>query len=227
MSEWWTYRISSFLLFSPRTYYRLFELYNAAIWPAQIVAFLLGLTILALAVRTQAGLGRWISGALAACWLFVAIAFHALRYATINWGAAYFAWLFGLEAALLVWTGVVRGRLRFERPRGVAGGVGLGLFLYAVMVEPIVGALLGRAWRAAEIFGVAPDPTAVATLGIVLIGGRGGRWMLMIAPVIWCAVTGVFLVAMRAPDAWIAPLAAVVAVVTAASQGLRAAKRAL
>ena len=38
MSEWWTYHLSDFLLFSPRTYYRLFELYNAAIWPAQIVA---------------------------------------------------------------------------------------------------------------------------------------------------------------------------------------------
>ena len=33
MSEWWTYRPSDFLLFAPRTYYRLFELYNAEIWP--------------------------------------------------------------------------------------------------------------------------------------------------------------------------------------------------
>ena len=33
MSEWWTYHLSDFLLFAPRTYYRLFELYNAAIWP--------------------------------------------------------------------------------------------------------------------------------------------------------------------------------------------------
>ena len=46
MSEWWTYRLSNFLLFSPRTYDRLFELYNAAIWPAQAAAFLVGLVIL-------------------------------------------------------------------------------------------------------------------------------------------------------------------------------------
>ena len=37
MSEWWTYSLSSFLLFSARTYYRLFELYNAEVWPLQIV----------------------------------------------------------------------------------------------------------------------------------------------------------------------------------------------
>ena len=30
MSEWWTYRLTDFLLFSPRTYDRLFELYNAS-----------------------------------------------------------------------------------------------------------------------------------------------------------------------------------------------------
>src|SRR5438477_416793 len=56
MSEWWTYSLSDFLLFSPRTYYRLFELYNAAIWPEQIAAVGLGIVLLALllaAARTR------------------------------------------------------------------------------------------------------------------------------------------------------------------------------
>ena len=55
MSEWWTYSLSDFLLFSPRTYYRLFELYNAAIWPAQMLALALGLAILALLRRPGRG----------------------------------------------------------------------------------------------------------------------------------------------------------------------------
>jgi hypothetical protein len=38
MSEWWSYTLSDFLLFSPRTYYRLFELHNAEWWPAHFVA---------------------------------------------------------------------------------------------------------------------------------------------------------------------------------------------
>jgi hypothetical protein len=33
MTEWWTYRLSDFLMFSARTYRRLFELYNAEVWP--------------------------------------------------------------------------------------------------------------------------------------------------------------------------------------------------
>jgi hypothetical protein len=49
MSEWWTYRLTSFLLFSPRTYYRTIELYNMAIWPAQLVGLAIGLAIVRVA----------------------------------------------------------------------------------------------------------------------------------------------------------------------------------
>ena len=45
MSEWWTYTLSDFLLFSPRTYYRLLELYNLATWPAQFAGGAIGLAI--------------------------------------------------------------------------------------------------------------------------------------------------------------------------------------
>ena len=110
MSEWWTYTLSDFLLFSSRTYYRLFEIYNAAIWPAQLAAVGLGLAILALLWRGAARVrDRAIPAILAACWLWVAAAFLASRYATINWAAVYFAWAFGLEAALLIWMGFCAG----------------------------------------------------------------------------------------------------------------------
>ena len=220
MSEWWTYTLSDFLMFSARTYYRLIEIYNAAVWPAQIVTVGLGLAVLALLYRAAALRGRLIAAILAGCWLFVAIAFHAKRYATINWAAVYFAWAFGLEAAILIWTGVVRGRLVFERPGDRAGRAGLGIFLFALAVQPLAGPLLHRGWRQVEVFGVAPDPTAVATLGILLLAtGRGSR-VLLIVPVIWCAISGATLFSMKAPDAWIAPLAAVVVVSLAASIAL-------
>jgi hypothetical protein len=218
MSEWWTYSLSDFLLFSPRTYYQLFEIYNAAIWPAQIVALGLGLTIISLLGRAAAGRGRVIAAILAACWLWIAIAFHAHRYATINWAAVYFAWAFGLEAALLIWMGIVRGRLVFERPADPGSRAGPWIFLFALVVEPLVGPLLGRGWRGVEIFGVAPDPTAVATLGILLLANSRGRWLLMVIPVFWCAITGAFLLAMKAPDFWIAPLAGVIAILFAGWQ---------
>jgi len=92
------------------------------------------------------------------------------------------------------------------------------MFLFALAAEPFVGPVLGRGWRAVEIFGVAPDPTAIATLGILLLVRVRGRWLLFILPAIWCAISGATLMAMKSPDAWIPPLAAAVAIVGAVRQ---------
>jgi hypothetical protein len=214
MSEWWTYTLSDFLLFSPHTYYRLFEIYNAAIWPVQLAAIGLGLAILVLLLRpaAQPPRTRAIAAVLAACWIWVAIAFHAHRYATINWAAVYFAWAFGLEAALWIWIAFGGGRLTFERPVGLGGRVGVGIFLFALAVAPLAAPLLGRGWKSAEVFGVAPDPTVLATLGLLLVARGRGRGWLMVIPVIWSVISGLTLLAMKSPEAWIPALATVLVV---------------
>jgi hypothetical protein len=208
VSEWWTYTLQDFLLFSPRTYYRLFELYNREIWPAQILTLGAGVAILPLLRRGGAGPGRVIATILAGCWLWVAWGFHFQRYATINWAAAYFAAAFAVEALLLAWTGVIRGRLQFGAPDSAAGRAGLGIALFALVVQPLIGPLAGRDWAQAEIFGVAPDPTALATLGILLLAAKRVQWALLLIPASWCAVTGATLWAMGAPDALVMPLGA-------------------
>ena len=114
--------------------------------------------------------------------------------------------------------GVVRRGLAFDRPTGAAARAGMAMFAFALLVEPLAGPLLGRGWRQVEIFGVAPDPTAVATLGLLLAARGPGRGVLMIIPVLWCLTTGAFLAAMEAPDAWVAPAAAALAVGLAVRQ---------
>lgn len=218
MSEWWTYRLSDFLLFSSQTYYRLFELYNAAIWPGQVIAAVLGIAIWMVLRRPDSFRGRVIAAILASCWLWIAFAFHLRRYATINWAAVYFAWGFGLQAALLIWSGVIRGRLQFE-PRGDrVARIGLWIFLFALFVQPLIGPLLGRGWRQVEIFGVAPDPTAVATLGLLLVVSGRVRWELIILPLLWCAISGATLWMLGAPDKWLMPFAAVLSLASAISK---------
>jgi len=208
MSEWWTYTLSDFLLFSSRTYYRLFEIYNAAIWPAQLAGAAAGIAIVALLRRGTINRGRAISALLAVCWTWVAVVFLAGRYTTINWAAIYFAWAFGAEAALWIWIGVVRGRLTFDWPGDLATRGGFALLLFALAALPLAGPFLGRGWRGLQVFGSAPDPTAVATLGVLLLARGRGRGPLMAVPVLWCAVTGLTLLAMKSPEAWIPPFAA-------------------
>lgn len=216
MPEWWSYSLSDFLLFAPRTYYRLFELYNAEIWPAQLAALAFGIAILFLWFRSAAWAGRASAAILAALWLFIAWAYHLERYATINWVAEYFAWGFAAEAALLAWFGVVRGRLEPGPEAQPARAGGLGMFVFALAIHPLIGLALGRAWTGAELFGVAPDPTVVGTLGVVLRARGIALWALLPLPLVWCLVSGATALAMGAPDAALMPAMGTLALLLAA-----------
>jgi hypothetical protein len=217
MSEWWTYSLSDFLLFSPRTYYRLFDLYNAALWPAHVLALAIGLAILVLMVRGGDRWGRAASVLLAACWLWVAWAFLFNRYATINWAATWFAGLFVVQAVLLALAGAFGGGIASaSRPRR-AGAVAL--FTFALLIQPLIGAAMGRPWTQAEVFGMAPDPTALGTLGFALLPPTAGwRWLMLVIPLLWCAISGATLWTMGAPDALVLPAAGLLALVLAASR---------
>src|SRR5215475_13838649 len=114
MSEWWTYRLTSFLLFSPRTYYRTIELYNLAVWPAQILGLAVGIAIVILLATRSLYRDRIIAALLGVCWLWIGWAFHYERYAQINWVAPWIGALFALEAALLAVAGAIGGRIVFE-----------------------------------------------------------------------------------------------------------------
>jgi len=203
MSEWWTYRLTSFLLFSPRTYYRLIELYNLAIWPAQLAGIAIGLAILGLLIGKRRHCERIIAGLLAVCWLWIALAFHYQRYAQINWAATWFAVAFGCEALLLVVVGVLANRLAFQTARGGVAWLATSIIAVAVVGYPLLAALTGRPWTAAEMFGVAAEPTAIASVAVLaLVRGRI-RWLLLVIPVLWCAVAAATLWAMNAPQGWI------------------------
>lgn len=196
MSEWWTYRLTSFLLFSPRTYHRLFELYNLAIWPAQLAGAAIGLAIVALLIGHRAHRDRLVVGLLALCWLWIAWAFLYQRYAQINWAATGFAAAFAFEALLLAALGVFAGRIKLSPPHGPGVRIAATLIAIVVVGYPLLAPLAGRPWTTAETFGVTPDPTAIATVAtLALVRGRV-RWLVLIIPLLWCAIAGATLWAM-------------------------------
>lgn len=204
MSDWLSYELSDFLLFSSRTYYRLFELYNRDIWPAQFLPLGLGLAILVLWRKPGPWRGRAVAVALALCWAWVAWAYFYQRYDTINWAARYFAIGFALQSALLAYEGVIRDRFAGGPQSDIASRLGLGLFAFALAVQPLAAPLAGRAWSQIEVFGIVPDPTAIGTLGI-LVAAERPLWRLLTVPLVWCAISGATLWTMRSPDALLTP----------------------
>jgi Family of unknown function (DUF6064) len=238
MSEWWTYRPSDFLLFSARTYHRLFELYNADVWPAHLLAIGLGLALCVALWQDRQWAPRATCALLAAAWLWVAWAFHWHRFADINWAATWFAAAFAIEGALLLCWAVFGANAPIaSRQGGRARRFALFLLVFALAVQPMIGTLLGRPWQQAELFGLAPDPTALGTLGVLLvlhsrvtIAPSRQRvtlawWLLWPVPLLWCGVTGVTLATMQAADAWLMPGAALLALAVAWRGGANDDKR--
>ena len=202
MSEWWTYRPENFLLFSPRVYWRMFELHNTALWPLQVLTLAAGLIIILLTVWRPRGYARWLTLLLAILWIFVGWSFLWNRYADINWAAAYVAPAFALEGVLLLVCGALLNSLAFDR-RGLAGCIGYFMLAFALAGQPLLAPLQGRGWASSEVFGIAPDPTAMATLGLLLLARGRPLPLLLPVPVLWCLLSGMTLQTMGEPQAWV------------------------
>ena len=124
----------------------------------------------------------------------VSVGFLWMHYAAINWAAIYFVPVFVREGLLVLWLGTARGRLAFVAERSVAGMIGIALYVYALALHPLIALVAGRPLQVAEVVGIAPDPTAIATLGLLsLAPRRAGALPLIILPIIWCLASALTL----------------------------------
>lgn len=203
MAAWSTYSLEDFVLFSPRVYWRMFELQNAAVWPAQFAAVAAATLLVAALVRPSPALRFAAFASLAAIWGWVGLSFLGDRYATVNWAVEHIVPVFVAQGVLLAAVGL-RCAMPGGRPSVTRSAAGLALMAYALVLHPLVAPLAGRPWQAAELFGVAPDPTAIATIGFVALALRGASaWLLYAIPALWCLASALTLYALGAPEAWI------------------------
>ena len=225
MTEWWTYRLGSFLLFSARTYHRLIESYNQDLWPWQLALLLVAVGALAWWRRMPSLLAdRVVFGGLAAAWLWVAWAFEHERFANINWAADYVASLYVVQAGVLLWA-AVRGRAGFGRTTPARSRAGWTLIALGLVVYPLLAPLLGRPWARAEVVAAMPEPTAIVTLGVLLLAGPMPR-ALYAVPVASCLYGGAMLWGLGEGEAWLAPVAALVALGVVLADARRRRRRA-
>ena len=179
--------------------------YNAAVWPAQAVALALALAVLWLVVAPRPGAGRLIGAILAAAWLWVGLVFHLRYFAALDFMAPVYGWAFIAEAALLIWVVVWRGApLSFRAD--ICGLAGLAVAVFALFGLPLISGATAAGFAAARLVGVAPGPTALFTLGLLLLAEGRGALPLMVVPLLWCAVAGIAAWALGIAEAWPLPV---------------------
>lgn len=223
---WTSYSPADFLLFAPRTYWRLFELQNEALWPLTPALPVLGLLAILAALR-GGGAGRRLAfAAVAAGWAASGLLFVGGRYAEINWAVERVWWIFVAQAMLLLAAGAVLDRLRPAVEAGPRGAIGLALAVGAVAGYPLLAPLDGRGLAQVEIAGIAPDPTALLTLGLLALARPGLLpAFLCLVPAAWCAASAATLLTMGAWQGWVLAGTALAGLIVRLSPGRAAGRR--
>lgn len=178
------------LPFSVDAFFGVFEQYNLTIWPAQTVAYVLGFLSLIAIFRPVRGSDGVISSCLGVAWLAMGAVYHAGFFAVINPLAWIFGALFILQGLLFLWTGVVRQRLAYRFTNDLSGWTGIGMMVFAMAGYPLLGLLADHVWPRVPVFGVAPCPTTIFTLGMLLLVAGRTPVHLVAIPILWSAIGG-------------------------------------
>jgi hypothetical protein len=197
------------LPFTTEEFFEVFARYNTAIWPAQVGAAALGLDALFLLFRPGPEGSRVICLILAAFWLLMGIGYHLLFFTRINILAYAFGFLFVAQAALLFADGFIRRQVIFRAEPGWRTWLAWSLIAYGLVIYPLIGLLGSHAYPMTPLFGVAPCPTTIFTLGLLLLSNAS--WRLFVIPLVWSAVGGSAAVLLAVPQDYGLILAGVIA----------------
>jgi len=176
------------LPFTHAEFLDVFAAYNAALWPVAALLWLLTAWTLVAWMRKGQRMSRYLAALLAAHWAWSALGYHWAFFRHINPAAGLFAVLFMVQAALFVWFGVVRQKLRVRLQRSFRGAVASGLLVYG-LVYPAIGLAFGLRYPRMPVFGV-PCPTTLLTAGVLLLALPGWPRLANVIPIVWTAVGG-------------------------------------
>lgn len=174
--------------FTREQFFELFGAYNAAIWPAEVVAYLLGIAAVLALVRPGRAAGQLISAILAILWLWTGLFYHMVYFARINPAAYAFGALFVAQAVLFILAGVSGSRLAFRFAPKPAKLLGAALIAYALVIYELLGLVAGHGLMQGPLFGVAPCPTVIFTLGVLVLAEPPVPWWLLPIPLAWAVI---------------------------------------
>jgi hypothetical protein len=176
------------LPFTIDQFLEVFEQYNQAIWPMHILVYILGIGAILCAVKKTRYADQIISVALAFFWAWMGIVYHLMYFSTINRVAISFGILFIIQAILWLVFGVVRPKLSFRVEINAYSITGIALIVYAMLIYPIIGTLLGHGYPRSPNFGVAPCPTTIFTFGLLLWTNTKVPKLVLAIPLLWSVI---------------------------------------
>lgn len=186
--------------FTVEQFFAVFRNYNEAIWPVQVLAYVLGILALVLAYREGKMSNRIISGILAIFWIWMGLFYHIFHFSVINPAAWGFGIVFILQGLLFLVAGTLLNKLTFRftvKPLPIVGAI---FILYAMVIYPVLGMYFGHLYPAAPMFGVAPCPATIFTIGILLWTTDQVPGYILIIPFLWSLIGMSAAINLRVPQ---------------------------
>src|SRR5690348_12514153 len=122
----------------------LFRVYNNSIWPAQIIAYILGTACLVAIAREKPWAKAFALATTGFLWLWNGIAYHYLFFSRINKAAPVFAALFVIQGLALIFTAT--RTINKADPLPPSKAVGWALIAYAMLLYPLLGLAFGHSY---------------------------------------------------------------------------------
>jgi len=175
--------------FTVDQFLRAFERYNTAVWPAQLILYVIALAVVYLAFQQRTDFSKSIASILSVFWIWMGLVYHLWFFSSINRTALLFALFFALQGILFFIAGVLKSDLRFRLRRDLLGITGSVFLIYALVIYPALGYWFSHRYPAAPTFGL-PCPTTIFTFGLLLCTDRRVPLYLLPIPLAWSFIGG-------------------------------------
>lgn len=176
------------LPFTTEQFLNVFQVYNHAIWPLQLVAYLLGLVAVIGSFWKSPASDKMINAILGLFWLWTGVVYHILFFSEINKAAFVFGTLFIIQGLLFLGIGLFTDKIRYHFNANIFGVSGIILVAYAMVIYPVIGSLLGHSYPYSPMFGVTPCPAVIFTFGLLLWSTRRIAWWILLIPGLWSVI---------------------------------------
>jgi len=173
--------------FKTEQFFSVFENYNHAIFPVQIILFLLTLLALIAIGSKIRQKDKVVAGILGVIWIWTGIVYHWAFFSHINILALGYGVVFILQGLFLVWEGVILYNLKFVFRLTVQAFFGYFFILYGLMIYPLAGYMIEPKLSQTISVGL-PSPTIILTFGFLLLCDKKFSKYLLIIPSLWAVI---------------------------------------
>lgn len=173
--------------FTTEQFFNVFEKYNLAMFPAQVIIFSLALIALLLLHTKKSFKNKFIGLFLGLLWIWTGLAYQIAYFTGINKAAYGFGILFIMQGGLILFNLFVKERLVFTFQPQTKDYIGYFFILFGLILYPVIGYLSGGSLVKTISLGL-PCPSMVLTFGFLMLTTRDFPKYLLIIPSLWAIV---------------------------------------